>query len=76
MSVTPKSAVAAELNEMTEATDLSKNELFNVAIDILYFTWNVLRKGGTIGVKMPGDKEFKPYQFYIPGMTKPFSDIG
>jgi hypothetical protein len=75
LSVTPKAAVARELNEMAENSDLSKNELFNVAIDVLYFVWNVCKQGGTIGVKMPGDKEFRAYQFYIPGMTKqPFSD--
>jgi hypothetical protein len=58
LSVTPKSAIATELNEMADETDLSKNELFNVAVDVLYFVWKVLRQGGTIGVKMPGDKEF------------------
>ncbi|WP_236728565.1 ribbon-helix-helix domain-containing protein [Mycolicibacterium obuense] len=75
LSVTPKAAIAEELNEMADATDLSKNELFNVAVDVLYFVWNVIRRGGTIGVKMPGEKDFKPYEFYIPGMTKPFSSV-
>jgi hypothetical protein len=74
LSVTPKPAIAEELQQMADNSDLSKNELFNVAVDVLFFVWNVLKEGGTIGVKMPGDSEFRAYQFYIPGMTKPFSE--
>ncbi len=75
LSVTPKPAIAEELQTMADNSDLSKNELVNVAIDVFFFVWKVLREGGTIGVKMPGDKEFRAYQFYIPGMTKPFSEV-
>jgi hypothetical protein len=73
LSVTQKPSTIELVSEMTEETHLTKNELFNVGIDTLYFLWSVLRKGGAIGVKFPDDDDFKPVEIFIPGMTKPFS---
>ncbi len=67
LSVSPKPTVLAELNEMTENSDLTKNEIINVAIDVLYFVWSALRQGAVIGVKGLGEKDFQPYHIFSPG---------
>jgi len=72
LSVTTKPTTASLLTAMVKETSTSKNDLFNIGIDVLHFVWTVLRRGGVIGVKFPGDKDFEPVQIYIPGMTTPF----
>ncbi|WP_330185969.1 hypothetical protein OHB26_39665 (plasmid) [Nocardia sp. NBC_01503] len=72
-SITTKPTVEKLVEDMAEKTHITKSDLFNIGIDILHFVWTVLAKGGVIGVKLPGDDEFKPVQIYIPGMTQPFT---
>lgn len=57
---------------MHEDSGVSMNDLFNLGVDVLHFVWSVMRDGGAIGVRMPGEKEFTEVPIYIPGMTTPF----
>ncbi|MFE1409186.1 hypothetical protein ACFW5D_37880, partial [Streptomyces sp. NPDC058770] len=69
VSVTQRPSTTTLLDEMTAASKMTKSELFNVGIDVLHFVWSILRKGGTIGVKFPGDADYRPVNIFIPGMT-------
>ncbi|MGY2026028.1 hypothetical protein [Nocardia gipuzkoensis] len=71
VSVTQRPGTGDLLDEMNAATKMSKNDLFNIGIDVLHFIWSVMAKGGTIGVKFPDDDTFRPVNIFIPGMTKP-----
>ncbi|WP_280267572.1 hypothetical protein [Nocardia wallacei] len=71
VSVTQRPSTIKLLDEMIDASKMTKSEIFNVGIDVLHFVWAVLRKGGTIGVKFPGDTDYKPVNIFIPGMTSP-----
>jgi hypothetical protein len=70
VSVTQRPSTVELLDQMSRATHMTKSELFNVGIDVLHFVWSVLSKDGVIGVKFPGDTEYKPVNILIPGMTK------
>lgn len=74
VSVTQRPATAQIVEEMTAATHLPKSDIYSTAVDVLHFVWSVLRKGGTIGVKFPGEEEYKPVRILLPGMIKPSFD--
>jgi hypothetical protein len=76
VSVTQRPSTVELLNEMSSSTHMTKSDLFNVGIDVLHFVWSVLRKDGVIGVKFPGDTEYKPVNILIPGMTQRSIDVG
>jgi hypothetical protein len=50
---------------------MTKSDVYNVGIDVLHFMWSVLSRGGTIGVKFPGDTDYKTVNMFIPGMPPP-----
>ncbi len=70
ISVTQLPGTISQLQELTAATGFSKSDLFNIGLDVLHFLWHVLRKGGEIGVKMPGDDAYKPVAVFIPGIVR------
>jgi hypothetical protein len=70
VSVTQRPSTITLLDEMTSATHMTKSDIYNVGIDVLHFVWTVLKKGGVIGVKFPGDTDYKPVNIFIPGMTR------
>lgn len=70
VSVTQRPGTNELLEEMLKASHMTKSDIYNVGIDVLHFVWTVLRKGGVIGVKFPGDTDYKPVNIFIPGMTK------
>lgn len=74
VSVTQRPSTNALLDEMTRETHMTKSDVYNVGIDVLHFVWTVLSRGGSIGVKLPGDTDYKPVSIFIPGMTKPSFD--
>jgi hypothetical protein len=45
--------------------------VYNLGVDVLHFVWSVLSKGGVIGVKFPGDKDYSPVNIFIPGVAQP-----
>lgn len=69
VSVTQRPSTSELLEQITSATHMTKSEIYNVGIDVLHFVWSVLRKGGVIGVKFPGDTDYRPVRILIPGIT-------
>jgi hypothetical protein len=76
VSVTQRPGTGELLEEMVQATHMSKSDIYNVGIDVLHFVWTVLRNGGEIGVKISGESEYKPVNIFIPGMTKTPMTLG
>jgi hypothetical protein len=71
VSVTQRPSTSELLEQIISATHMTKSDIYNVGVDVLHFVWTVLSKGGVIGVKFPGDTDYKPVNIFIPGMTQP-----
>lgn len=70
-SITLVPHARALLKKMSELLGISKNDLLIGGIELLHFFWTILRRGGEIGVKLPGDEKFKTVHIFIPGLTRP-----
>jgi hypothetical protein len=69
VSVTQRPETSQLLEEMVEASGMSKTDLFNVGVDVLHFVWSVIRKGGSLGVRFDEDDDYQPAIMFIPGLT-------
>lgn len=69
-SITKRPATEQLLAEMTAASGLSQSELFNCGIDTLHFIWSVLKQGGEIATKFPGDARHTKMEIFIPGLIR------
>ncbi len=71
VSITQRPSTNELLDQIVNATRMTKSDIYNVGVDVLHFVWSVLSKGGVIGVKFPGDTEYKQVNIFIPGMPQP-----